>query len=66
MKKFEDWLYWEGTKYITMFYFIIVPLLVICDFVILAFLFALLLFPWSKWMKKYQKEYNNNIDKDTK
>ena len=29
MKKFEEWLYWEGTRYIVMFYLFIVPLFAI-------------------------------------
>lgn len=62
MKKFEDWLYWEGTRYITIFYLVIVPLFAIFDLDTIAFLFALLLFPWYSWMKKYQKEYNKSID----
>ena len=56
MKKFEEWLYWEGTRYIVMFYLFIVPLFAIFGAKEIALIFAILLIPWYSWAKKYQEE----------
>ena len=61
MKKFEEWLYWEGTRYIVMFYLFIVPLFAIFGAKEIALIFAILLLPWYSWAKKYQEEWNKKI-----
>ena len=66
MKSFKDWFYWEGTRYVTMFYLFIVPLFAIFGAKEIAFLFMMLLFPWYSWMSKYQKEWNKKIKENEK
>lgn len=62
MKKFKDWIYWEGLRWIILFYMIVPPILFIFDLkiinIILLFLLILLYF----WLRDYEKKWNNNED----
>lgn len=66
MKNFKDWFYWEGTRYVTMFYLFIVPLFAIFGAKEIALLFVALLFPWCSWMNQYQKEWNKKMKENEK
>lgn len=56
MKKFQDWFYWEGTRYVTAFYLLVVPAFAIFEQKVLTWISLALLILWYVWIKKYEEK----------
>ena len=63
MKKFEDWLYWHGTKWILILYILLAITIALWlpDWWIMPLMVSLI--PYFEWLKKYEKNYKKGIDK---
>ena len=66
MKKFSDWFYWNGTKWMLIIYPIVTAIIALWleDWLIIPLLLSLI--PYWEWLKYYEKKYKKDIDKSEK
>ena len=66
MKKFSDWFYWNGTRWMLIIYPIVATIITLWleDWLIIPLLLSLI--PYWEWLKYYEKKYKKSIDKSEK
>ena len=66
MKKFSDWFYWNGTRWMLIIYPITTAIIALWleDWLIIPLLLSLI--PYWEWLKYYEKKYKKDIDKSEK